>query len=157
MKRDTLMTNIFDTILKTKEFEIIATAIQIIDLDRTLDRADNFTIFAPNNRAFTSLPKIRLQNLSQDIPLLTKILSAHIVYGKLTHQELLRIYDLGERKIIRRSIDGAQLDIDLNNGIKIGDSTILSTGISADNGIIYPIDRVIMPARSANCQHILQI
>ena len=46
-------------------------------------------------------------------------------------------------KIDRTSINGVRLEIDLNNGIKIENSTVLSVDISADNGIIYPIDRVI--------------
>ncbi|WP_310482406.1 fasciclin domain-containing protein [Chamaesiphon sp. VAR_48_metabat_403] len=37
------------------------------------------------------------------------------------------------------------LEIDLSDGIKIGDATVLSTALRADNGSIYPIDRVIIP------------
>ena len=137
------MTSVFDTLLKTKELEIFATALQIADLDRTLNIAGEFTIFAPNNRAFTSLPKLVLQKLSQNSHLLTRLLSLHIIHGKLKHEDLLKMYDAGKRKVDRTSINGVRLEIDLNNGIKIENSTVLSVDISADNGIIYPIDRVI--------------
>ncbi len=138
------MTDVFNTLLNTKELEIFVTAIQMTDLDRVLKSAGDYTIFAPNNRAFTSLPKLILQNISQDLPLLTKILRAHIVDGKLRHSDIISAYDLGTRKIAKTSINGSRLDIDLNDGIKIGKARILSVDIVADNGIIYPIDRVVM-------------
>jgi uncharacterized surface protein with fasciclin (FAS1) repeats len=139
------MISLLDTLLATKELETLATAIQITDLDKVLNSGGDFTIFAPTNRAFTSLPKPALHKLSQEPLLLVKILSMHIMHGNLTHQELLKMYDLGQRKITRTSIDGLRLYIDLSNGITIGNSTIISTGTSADNGVIYPIDRVMFP------------
>jgi uncharacterized surface protein with fasciclin (FAS1) repeats len=139
------MASILDTLLATKGLETLATAIQITDLDKTLNSPGDFTIFAPNNRAFTSLPKITLQKLSQNISLLTGILSTHIIHGKLTHEDLLKMYDLGKRKVTRTSIDGLRLHIDLSNGINIGNSTVISTDTSADNGVIYALDRLMLP------------
>jgi uncharacterized surface protein with fasciclin (FAS1) repeats len=69
----------------------------------------------------------------------------HILQSKLEHQELVNIYDRGRRKIAQTSINGTQLDIDLSDGIKIGNARILSVDNSVDNGIIYPIDRVLFP------------
>jgi uncharacterized surface protein with fasciclin (FAS1) repeats len=139
------MANIIETILTIKELETFATAIQIVDLDLVLNGADDFTVFAPNNQAFTSLPKITLQKLSQDVPLLGKILRMHILKGKFTYQELLDRSVLGEHSINLTAINGLKLNIDLSNGMKIGNATVLSTNTSAENGIIYPIDRVIIP------------
>ena len=138
------MTDIFNTLLNTKELKIFVTAIQMTDLDRILKSEGDFTIFAPNNRAFTSLTKSILQNALQNVPLLTKILRSHIIDGKLRHSDIISAYDLGTRKISKTSINGSRLDIDLNDGIKIGKAGILSVDIVADNGIIYPIDRVIV-------------
>jgi uncharacterized surface protein with fasciclin (FAS1) repeats len=138
------MTDVFNTLLNTKELEIFVTAIQMTDLDRVLKSERDYTIFAPNNRAFTGLSKLVLQNISQDIPLLTKILSRHIIDGKLSHSDILSAYDLGTRKITKTSINGSRIDIDLNDGIKIGKARIMQVDILADNGIIYPINQVIM-------------
>jgi uncharacterized surface protein with fasciclin (FAS1) repeats len=138
------MANIIDTLLDTQELEIFSTALQIAGLDKQLDNVGNFTIFAPNNRAFTQLSQLTLQNLSQNISLLITTLSNHIIHGKLRHQYLLKMYDLGKRTMVRTSIDGLRLTIDLNNGIAIDKSSVLSVGKSTDNAIVYPIDRVIM-------------
>jgi uncharacterized surface protein with fasciclin (FAS1) repeats len=140
-----IMASILETLLATTELETLATAIQITDLDRVLNDGGDFTIFAPNNRAFTSLSASALQKLSQEPLLLTTILSMHIIDGKLLHQDLLRMYDLGQTKVLVTSIDGTQLHIDLSNGIQIGSSNVISIDTSAANGIIYPIDRVMLP------------
>jgi uncharacterized surface protein with fasciclin (FAS1) repeats len=140
------MSQIVDTLLGTQELEIFITAIQITGLDKTLDRISNYTIFAPNNRAFTRLPKLTLQSLSQNVSLLITTLSNHIIYGKLRHQYLLKMYDLGNRTIVRTSIDGLRLTIDLNDGIAIDKSSVLSVGKSTDKAIVYSIDQVIMTA-----------
>jgi uncharacterized surface protein with fasciclin (FAS1) repeats len=139
------MASILETLLATPELETLATAIQITDLDLLLNGDRDFTIFAPNNRAFTILPALVLQKLSQEPLLLTKILRMHIIHGKLLHQHLFRMYDLGQTKVLVRSIDGTQLHVDLSNGIQIGSSNVISVDTSAANGIIYPIDRVMIP------------
>jgi uncharacterized surface protein with fasciclin (FAS1) repeats len=142
------MSQIVDTLLDTQELEIFSTAIQIAGLDKTLDDIGKFTIFAPNNRAFTRLPKLTLQSLSQNVSLLITTLSNHIIHGQLRHQDLLKMYDLGKRTIVRTSIDGLRLRIDLNNGIAIDKSSVLSVGKSTDKAIVYSIDRVIMTVSS---------
>jgi uncharacterized surface protein with fasciclin (FAS1) repeats len=140
------MISILDTLLATAELETLATAIQITDLDRVLNDGGDFTIFAPNNRAFTSLSASVLQKMMQEPLLLITILRMHIIHGKLLHQDLLRMYDLGQTSVLVTSIDGTQLHLDLNNGIQIGSSHVISIDTSATNGIIYPIDRVMLPS-----------
>jgi uncharacterized surface protein with fasciclin (FAS1) repeats len=140
------MTSILDTVFNTRRLKILGTAVKITDLGKTLNSKRDFTIFAPIDRAFSELPKDTLPRLSQDILLLAKILSVHIVPRKLTYQDLLNICCVqGNVKITLTTIDGSLLDIDLSDGIKVGNSTVLSTNVSADNGIIYEIDRVLMP------------
>jgi uncharacterized surface protein with fasciclin (FAS1) repeats len=140
------MTSILDTVFNTKRLKILGTAIKLTDLNKTLNSKGNFTIFAPIDRAFIELPKDILLQLSQDILLLAKILNVHIVPTKLTYQDLLNICCVqGNVRITLTAIDGSLLYIDLSDGIKIANSTVLSTDTSADNGIIYEIDRVLIP------------
>jgi uncharacterized surface protein with fasciclin (FAS1) repeats len=140
------MTSILDTVFNTKRLKILGTAIKLTDLNKTLNSKGNFTIFAPIDRAFIALPKDILLQLSQDILLLAKILNVHIVPTKLTYQDLLNICCVqGNVRITLTAIDGSLLYIDLSDGIKIANSTVLSTDTSADNGIIYEIDRVLIP------------
>jgi uncharacterized surface protein with fasciclin (FAS1) repeats len=137
--------SIFDRLRNTQELETFVTGIQLANLDHMLSGTGAFTVFAPHNRAFTSLPTIVLQQLSQDIRFLKRVLRMHILNSQLEHQALIDSYDLGQRKITHISLDGVRLDLDLSNGIKIGAASILSVD-TAENGTIYPIDRVLIPA-----------
>jgi uncharacterized surface protein with fasciclin (FAS1) repeats len=136
--------SILDTILNAQELKIFGTAIQFVNLGKTLHDRGPFTVFAPQNRAFTELSKINLQQLTADIPLLTKTVTAHIVLGSITYECLLKMCDRSNRTVTLKSINGSLLHIDLMDGIKIGNSTVVSTDLSAHNGIIYSIDRILV-------------
>ncbi len=144
------MTSILDTVFTIEEFKIFSAAVKTTDLDRTLNSGGNFTIFAPNDRAFTRLSKVILSQLSGDLPLLTRILSVHIIPGKLTYLDLLKMCKRGEQTVRVVSLDGSRIGIDLSDGIRLGGSTVVSTNISADNGIIHLIDRVLIPKFNDN-------
>jgi uncharacterized surface protein with fasciclin (FAS1) repeats len=139
------MASIIDTVFTIEGFKIFSAAVKTTNLDKTLNTVGNFTIFAPNDRAFSQLSKVIMEQLSGDIPLLTKILSIHIIPGKLTYLDLLKMCKHGELSVRVVSIDGSWVGIDLSDGIKLGGSTVVSTNTSADNGIIHLIDRVLIP------------
>lgn len=67
------MTDIIDTLLDLPELEIFITALQLAGLDEDLNSGAEFTVFTPNNRAFTQLSKLTLQHLPQNISLLIKV------------------------------------------------------------------------------------
>jgi uncharacterized surface protein with fasciclin (FAS1) repeats len=139
------MNSILDTVVDLRELGMFCTAIKIVRLARTLHSAGPFTVFAPADRAFTQLSSIKLQQLTADVSLLTKIVHNHIVAGDFTYQDLLKMCKQGERGITLISINGSPLYIDLADGIKIDKSTVIVTDILAENGIIHEIDRLIMP------------
>jgi uncharacterized surface protein with fasciclin (FAS1) repeats len=141
------MRSIFDTVLDIRELQMFSTILQIARLNGTLHSAGSFTVFAPHDRAFTQLSKSILQQLIADAEILTKIVSSHIIAGDFTYQELLKLCHKGEQSIVMTSIEGTLLDIDLSDGIKIGNSTVITTDIGAKNGTIHSIDRVILPDR----------
>jgi uncharacterized surface protein with fasciclin (FAS1) repeats len=139
------MTNILNTIFRTRELSIFSTAIKATSLDKILDEKCDFTIFAPNNLAFAELSKVNLHILTDDIWLLTEIISIHIVTGRLGYRELLKMCKPGDRKVSLTSIDSSQIQIDLTDGIEIGGATVLSTDTLPCNGIVHTLDRVLMP------------
>ncbi len=139
------MNSIIDTLFNIRELQMFCTAIKIVRLTQTLHSRSPFTVFAPTDRAFTQLSSMKLQELAADVPLLTKIVSNHIIAGDFTYQHLLKMCKLGERGITLTSIDGSPLYIDLSDGIRIGNSTVITTDILAENGVVHPIDRLILP------------
>jgi uncharacterized surface protein with fasciclin (FAS1) repeats len=142
------MRSLLDTIYNTRELSIFSKALKITSLDKILTNNCDFTIFAPDNLAFAQLSKVNLNFLSQDIWLLTEVLSLHIISGKLGYQDLLKVCQPGLKKASILSIDSSIVEIDLSNGIGFGNSKVLSTDTTISNGIVYLIDRVLTPIRS---------
>jgi uncharacterized surface protein with fasciclin (FAS1) repeats len=140
------MTNIINTIANTRELSIFSNAIQITAIDKTIDDNFNLTVFAPNNVAFAQLSKVNLNILTENMWRLTEILNIHLIPGKFGYQELLKMCKDGEREVTLTSIDSSVIKVNLSDGIRIENSTVLSTDRSARNGIIHLIDQVIMPA-----------
>lgn len=140
------MADILNTIFNTRELSIFATAIKVTSLDKVLTGDCDFTIFAPNNLAFSRLSNVNPHILTDDIWLLTEILSIHMIPGNLTYQDLLRKCKSGERETLVTSLDSSQIGVNLRDGIVVGNSTVLSTDTSPRNGILHLIDRVMMPA-----------
>ncbi len=139
------MKSIFDTLFNIRELQMFSTVIQIVRLTTNLHSAGPFTVFAPADRAFTQLSSLKLQQLTSDVTLLAKIVTNHIVAGDFTYQNLLKMCKKGERGITLTSLNGSPLYVDLTDGIRIGESTVITTDILAENGIIHAIDRLIIP------------
>jgi uncharacterized surface protein with fasciclin (FAS1) repeats len=139
------MANILTTIFRTRALSIFSTAIKITGFDKILAGQCDFTIFAPNNLAFAQLSKVHLRILTDDLRLLTEIVSLHIVPARLGYRELLNMCQPGDLEVSVTSIDSSQIQIDLTDGMKIGGATVLSTDTLPSNGILHTIDRVLMP------------
>lgn len=140
------MMSILDTVLNTQDFQMLGTAVQIAHLEKILHGTEPFTLFAPRNLAFRQLTKVTFQLLVGNTLLLTKTLKAHIVPGNLAYRDLLKMCKEGSREVIVTAIDGSLLRIDLSDGIRIGSSTVVSTDIATNNGIIHSIDQVLLDA-----------
>jgi uncharacterized surface protein with fasciclin (FAS1) repeats len=139
------MANILTTIFGTRELSIFSTTLKITGFDKILAEQCDFTIFAPTNLAFAQLSKVHLHILTDDMRLLTEIVSIHIVPDRLGYPELLKMCKPGDRGVSLTAIDSSQIYIDLADGIKIGGATVLSTDTLPCNGILHTLDRVLMP------------
>jgi uncharacterized surface protein with fasciclin (FAS1) repeats len=140
------MANLLNTIFKIGELSIFSNAIAATNLDKIIDEKYEFTIFAPNDLAFAQIPNVNLNILLADIGLLTAILSIHIIPGRMSSHNLLKMCKPGEREVILTSIDSSHIYISLIDGIAIGEATVLSTDTMPSNGIVHIIDQVLMPA-----------
>jgi len=101
-----------------------------------------FTIFAPTNAAFDNLPKGQVSALMQDQPGLSSLMQYHAVPGRMTFADLSRMTDV-------KTVDGKTLPINIKNGaLMVGGARVLNQGIECKNGMIYPVDSVMMPPAS---------
>ena len=123
-------------------FKTLTAALKAADLTATLEGTGPFTIFAPNDQAFAALPQEALQELlkPENKALLVKILTYHVVPGKVTSTDL--------KSGAVKSVEGGSINvkIDAATGVSLNDEAkVVQPDIQASNGVIHVIDKVILP------------
>lgn len=131
------MPDIVDIAVSNDAFKTLVTAVTAANLVETLQSPGPFTVFAPTDDAFAKLPPGTIQTLVQNIPQLTRILTYHVVPGKLTQADLAKLGTV-------TSVEGSPIKINCSDGFEIKNATVLIPDIEADNGIIHVIDTVIL-------------
>jgi uncharacterized surface protein with fasciclin (FAS1) repeats len=133
------MADIIDTAVGAGSFGTLVTAIKAAGLVETLKGAGPFTVFAPTDEAFAKLPAGTVDGLLKDLPKLKKILTYHVVSGKVMAADVVKLKSA-------TTVEGSDVKIDASHGVKVNDSTVVTPDVAADNGVIHVIDTVLMPA-----------
>lgn len=129
---------IVETADKAGTFKTLIAAVTAAGLAPTLEGAGPFTVFAPNDAAFAKLPAGTVESLLADIPKLTKILTYHVVPGKVHAADVVKLHNV-------KTVEGGDLHVHVNGGVKINESNVITTDIACDNGVIHVIDAVLLP------------
>ena len=133
------MADIVDTAVQAGSFTTLVAAVKAAGLVDTLKGPGPFTVFAPTDEAFAKLPEGTVEALLKDIPKLTKILTYHVVAGKVTAADVVKLTSA-------TTVEGSTVKIDASHGVKINDSTVTTPDVAVDNGVIHIIDTVLLPA-----------
>ncbi|MEO0374693.1 MAG: fasciclin domain-containing protein [Cyanobacteria bacterium P01_A01_bin.17] len=133
------MANIVDTAVKSGSFSTLIAAVKAAGLVDTLTGKGPFTLFAPTDDAFAKLPKGTIDGLLKNIPKLKKILTYHVVSGKVMASDVTKMKSA-------TTVEGSDVKIDASHGVKVNDSQVTTADVAADNGVIHIIDTVLMPA-----------
>lgn len=131
------MPDIVDIAVGSDSFKTLVAAVQAAGLVETLKSPGPFTVFAPTDDAFAKLPPGTITTLLQNIPQLTRILTYHVVPGKLMKTDLEKVNSV-------TSVEGAPIKIDCSDGFEVKNATVIAADIEADNGVIHVIDNVIL-------------
>jgi uncharacterized surface protein with fasciclin (FAS1) repeats len=130
--------DIVDTAKSAGSFNTLVAAVQAAGLVDTLKGPGPFTVFAPTDEAFASIPKDKLDALLKDKAALTKVLTYHVVPGKVMAADV--------KAGAVKTVEGSALSISMNGGkVGVNNANVVKTDVLADNGIIHVIDKVVMP------------
>ena len=129
--------DIVDTAVGAGNFKTLATALGAAGLVDTLKGKGPFTVFAPTDAAFAKVPKADLDALLADKAKLTKVLTYHVVPGKVMAK------DVKAGKV--KTVQGGEITLATAGGVTVDGAKVSATDIVADNGVIHVIDSVIMP------------
>lgn len=145
--------DIVDNAVNSKDHTTLVAAVKAAGLVDTLKSAGPFTVFAPTNEAFAALPAGTVDTLlkPENKPMLTKVLTYHVVAGKLDSKALDAAIAAGGGTATLKTVEGGQLWVkgsgsDLTVTDEKGNSAkVAITDVYQSNGIILVVDKVLMP------------
>lgn len=130
--------DIVETAQAAGNFNTLITALKEAGLVETLKGEGPFTVFAPTDEAFAKIPKEQLQALLADKAALTKVLTYHVVPGKVTAADVAMLETA-------ETVEGQSLRIDTREGVQVDNAQVIKADIMASNGVIHVIDQVMLP------------
>jgi uncharacterized surface protein with fasciclin (FAS1) repeats len=130
--------DIVGTAVGAGQFNTLAKALTAAGLVDTLKGPGPFTVFAPTDEAFAKIPPEKLNALLADKAALTKVLTYHVVSGKVVAADV----KTGPVK----SIEGQNLNLNVSSaGVMVNNAKVIKTDVMATNGVIHVIDTVVLP------------
>ncbi|MGN6607803.1 MAG: fasciclin domain-containing protein [Jatrophihabitans sp.] len=119
----------------------LVSAVKAAGLVDTLNSQQAITVFAPYNGAFANIPKATLDSVLKDKALLTKILTYHVVAGKISPDQLPGTHKTleGDNVVVKGSAP------DLTVGPNGTEAHVICGNVQTANATVYIIDSVMMP------------
>jgi len=145
--------DIIDNAVNSKDHTTLVAAVKAAGLVETLKGAGPFTVFAPTNEAFDKLPKGTVASLvkPENKAALTKILTYHVVAGKMDSKAIAAAIKKGKGKAELTTVEGGKLWAWME-GKKLvlkdekgGLSTVTIADVYQKNGVIHVVNTVLMP------------
>ncbi len=132
----------------------LVAAVKAAGLVDTLNGPGPFTVFAPTDDAFAKLPAGTVDTLvkPENKETLTKILTYHVVPGKVSSKQLAKMIKKGGGMATLKTVQGGTLTAKMTGSIitltdeKGGTATITTADVFQKNGVIHVIDSVLMPS-----------
>jgi len=146
--------NIVANAVNSADHTTLVAAVKAAGLVETLQGAGPFTVFAPTNAAFGKLPAGTVESLvkPENKATLTKILTYHVVAGKLDAAAIAALIKQGKGTaelktvsggILRASMKGKKLILTDEKG---GMSEVTIANVYQSNGVIHVVDTVVLPS-----------
>ena len=145
--------NIVQNALNSYDHTTLVAAVKAAGLVDTLEGPGPFTVFAPTNEAFSKLPAGTVDTLlmTENKDMLTKILTYHVVAGKMDSKQIAMAIKAGNGKAELNTVSGGKLwaamqgkDLILTDE-KGGVAKVTISNVYQSNGVIHVIDTVLLP------------
>ena len=145
--------NIIENAVNSADHTTLVAAVKAAGLVETLEGAGPFTVFAPTNEAFAKLPAGTVDTLlkPENKPTLTKVLTYHVVAGRLSASDLKKQIKAGNGTAELTTVEGGKLWATAEgNHIMLkdekgGTTWVTIPNVFQSNGVIHVVDAVLMP------------
>ncbi len=145
--------DIVDNAVNSKDHTTLVAAVKAAGLVETLKSPGPFTVFAPTNTAFAALPAGTVDTLlkPESKPTLTKVLTYHVVSGKMDAAALMAAIKAGNGRATLKTVSGGTLTA-TSNGSSVmvmdetgGTANVTIADVAQSNGVIHVTDKVLLP------------
>ncbi|MDP4604289.1 MAG: fasciclin domain-containing protein [Solirubrobacteraceae bacterium] len=125
------------------DLSTLVAALTAADLVTTLEGTGPYTVFAPTDAAFADIQSTVDTLLEPDNKTdLQQVLTYHVVPGTYTAADLKDGQKL-------KTVEGQDLTVSIKDGVvKVNDATVEATDITASNGVVHVINKVLVPPAS---------
>jgi uncharacterized surface protein with fasciclin (FAS1) repeats len=125
------------------QFSTLVSLLKKAGLAGALAQKGPYTVFAPTNAAFAKLPKATLNKVAKDPALLKKVLTYHVVKGKVRAATVLTLDGKSAR-----TLAGQPVTISIRGGKVFlnGSTQVTKVDVAASNGVIHVVNRVLIPS-----------
>jgi uncharacterized surface protein with fasciclin (FAS1) repeats len=143
--------NIVQDAVATPTLSTLVSLVKQAGLVETLSGPGPFTVFAPTNAAFEKLPKATLDAVNADKALLARVLTYHVVAGKVDAATLVGLIKVGNGTAVVKTVQGGSLTASIVDGkVMLKDAhgnmaTVVKSDVAASNGVVHVIDTVVQP------------
>jgi uncharacterized surface protein with fasciclin (FAS1) repeats len=145
--------DIVDNAVNSKDHTTLVAAVKAAGLVDTLKSPGPFTVFAPTNAAFAALPAGTVDTLlkPENKATLTKVLTYHVVSGRLSAEALKQQIQAGGGKATLKTVSGGTLTARMQgDGIAVtdekgGTAMVTIANVNQSNGVIHVVDKVLLP------------
>lgn len=145
--------NIVENASTANNLTSLVAAVKAAGLVQTLEGPGPFTVFAPTNKAFDKLPAGTVKTLlkPENKEQLTKVLTYHVVPGRITAADLMEKIKDGGGKASLKTVNGETLTASMQGkhviltDAKGGTAMVTQANVLQANGVVYVIDAVLMP------------
>jgi uncharacterized surface protein with fasciclin (FAS1) repeats len=122
------------------DLSTLVAALTAGDLVTTLEGTGPYTVFAPTNAAFSDIQSTVDTLLEPGNKTdLQQVLTYHVVPGTYTAADLKDGQKL-------KTVEGQDLTVSVKDGVvKVNDATVEATDITASNGVVHVINKVLVP------------
>jgi uncharacterized surface protein with fasciclin (FAS1) repeats len=145
--------DIVDNAMNSKDHTTLVAAVKAADLVSTLKGRGPFTVFAPTDAAFAALPAGTVDNLlkPENKAALRKVLTYHVVAGKMDSATLTKAVDAGAGKATLTEVSGGTLTVTRSGSMIMltddsgGMAHVTIPDVVQSNGVIHVVDKVLLP------------
>lgn len=130
--------SVSDTIARDPQLSTLNGLVQKAGLTDMLKTAGPYTVFAPTNDAFKAVPAKTMDELGKDPVKLKNVLSYHVIPSKMMAADV--------KNANAKTAQGANVALSkAGTFVTVEDAMVQTADITATNGVVHTVDRVLMP------------